>query len=329
MTTTRRSTLTVIGGLGALATAGPALAIGEHEDDERDDSNGTNDDDVNDTDDTDDEDPAATAAVRVAHFSPDASAVDVYVDGEQVLADVAYDTVSPYLEIAPGSYRVEITAAGDRETVVFDEEVPVSRAFYTIAAIGELEADTFRALVLTDAGSALIRLAHFSPDAPGVDIVGSEGAPTLFENVAFGEATNYVALPAGTYSLDVLPAAGDGDGEAGGTSPDTDDADDADGEEGTDDAVATVEVTLEPGTAYTAFATGYLEAEPSFAVRLETDGPRAAEAPMDDEPGDDDPDEPMDDDEMDDVDDDDDDFGDDDDMNDDDRDDVDDDADDC
>ncbi|MFC4987636.1 DUF4397 domain-containing protein [Saliphagus infecundisoli] len=302
MTTTRRSTLAAIGGIGALAAAGPVLGIGDHADDERDDANET--DDTNGTDDAGEE-SAPTAAVRVAHFSPDAPNVDVYVDDEQVLADVAYDTISPYLEIAPGSYQVKITAAGDPETVVFDEEVPVSRAFYTIAAVGELGAGTFRAMVLTDAGSALIRLVHASPDAPAVDVVGSDSPLALFENVAFGEMTNYVALPAATYSLDVRPAAGDGESagmttetddanetgwnetdsnETVGNETDTNETDGAD-DAGADDAVASVEVTLETGTAYTAFATGYLGAEPPFAVRLAVDGPNgepAGEMPADD-----------------------------------------------
>ncbi|MCU4925420.1 DUF4397 domain-containing protein [Halobacteria archaeon AArc-dxtr1] len=297
MTVSRRATMKAIGALGATtALTGTALAVGEHDDDERDpDETATDDEDV----------PEAIAAVRVAHLSPDAPAVDIYVDGDQVLEGVDYEEITPYLEIPPGSYQVTITAAGDPETVAFDDEVYFGEAFHTVAAVGELAEETFMPLVLTDAGSALIRLGHASPDAPAVDVVGNEGSMTLFENVSFGTATNYVALPAGSYTLDVLPAAG-GEGDAGGEAPDheemngegdgdadTDDdydededngVEDADDEAAPGDAVATVEVDLEMGTAYSAFAAGYLEGdEPDreFTVVLTEDGPGAVSTPDD------------------------------------------------
>ncbi|AHF98834.1 hypothetical protein HALLA_08125 [Halostagnicola larsenii XH-48] len=347
MTTTRRATMAAIGALGAgAALTGSALAVGEHEDDERA------------QEETDDEVPDAVAAVRIAHFSPDAPAIDVYVDGEQVLQSIAYDEVSPYLEVEPGTADLTITAAGDSEAVVFEDSVYFGRAFYTVAAIGELEGETFNPLILTDAGSSLVRLVHASPDAPAVDVVGNDGAMDLFENVSFGSATNYVALPAGSYALDVLPAAdGNGEPDAGGEAPEYDSLEEADtgddgadvggnesetyenetatadnetatagnetasvgnettsadnetetgtdgtgvddepetgdgetateddGENGADDsgqadeAVASFEVTLEQGGAYTVAAIGYLEGtegDAAFDVTVTEDGPMA------------------------------------------------------
>ncbi|ELY44320.1 DUF4397 domain-containing protein [Natronorubrum sulfidifaciens] len=128
MTLSRRSTIKAIGVIGAGATlSGTALAVSEHEDDERDPEEMPEDEDV--------------GALRVGHFSPDAPNVDVLIDGEQILADVAYDELSPYLEVAPGTYTVTITAAGDPEAVVYEESVSVDAEYYTAAAIGELEGD--------------------------------------------------------------------------------------------------------------------------------------------------------------------------------------------
>jgi Domain of unknown function (DUF4397) len=39
------------------------------------------------------------AQVRVAHLAPDAPNVDVYVNGDPVLTDVPYTTVSDYLPL--------------------------------------------------------------------------------------------------------------------------------------------------------------------------------------------------------------------------------------
>lgn len=41
--------------------------------------------------------------LRIAHLSPDAPNVDVFVDGSAVLADVAYLTVSAPMMIEPGA----------------------------------------------------------------------------------------------------------------------------------------------------------------------------------------------------------------------------------
>ncbi|ELY47873.1 DUF4397 domain-containing protein [Natronorubrum bangense] len=128
MTLSRRSTIKAIGVIGAGTTlTGTALAVSEHEDDERDPEEMPEDED--------------TGALRVGHFSPDAPNVDVLIDGEQILEDVAYDELSPYLEVAPGTYTVTITATGDPEAVVYEESVTIDAEYYTAAAIGELEAD--------------------------------------------------------------------------------------------------------------------------------------------------------------------------------------------
>ncbi|MFC3959166.1 DUF4397 domain-containing protein [Halovivax cerinus] len=246
MSPTRRTAIkgtAVVGGLTAIP--GAVYATGEHDDDDRETK-----------DDGSEPSAAPEAAVRVAHLSPDAPAVDVYLAGDKVLADVAYGTISHYLGVDTGTYNVRITAAGDAETVVFDDDVTIGSAYYTVAAIGELGADTFQPLILTDAGSALVRLVHTAPDAPAVDVYAGDAA--LFRNVAFGEASDYVAVPAGDYDLAVRPA---GDAET---------------------TVATVTASVERGTAYSAFAIGYLE-PPSdtdgrdFAVEFAVDGPMAGD----------------------------------------------------
>ncbi|MFC6757745.1 DUF4397 domain-containing protein [Halomicroarcula sp. GCM10025894] len=122
------------------------------------------------------------AKVRVAHASPDAPNVDVFVDDEKVLEDVPYTTVSGYLELPADAYEVTIAAASDAEepddaeTVVFQEDVTFEGEDYTVAAIGELEPDVsdeeFRVAVYEDSLGVLdedtgrVRIVHASPDGP-------------------------------------------------------------------------------------------------------------------------------------------------------------------
>ena len=195
------------------------------------------------------EKPEEKAAVRAVHAIPDAPNVDVYVDDSKVLSDVPFRAVSDYLALPVGEYTVTVTATGKPDTVVFEETLTVENGAYTIAAVGELSEKTQLPLVLADDATkpaddtAKVRLVHASPDAPAVDVTVKGADLTLFDDVEFGENSDYVEVPAGDYTLEVRGATDCDDG----------------------DVVATFDVTVEGGMAYTAFATGYLtpDDEPS------------------------------------------------------------------
>ncbi len=59
----------------------------------------------------------------------------------------------------------------------------------------------------SEAGSTLVRVAHLSPDAPAVDVLVN-GARVV-SGAAFGDATGYLALPAGSARIQVVPAGAD------------------------------------------------------------------------------------------------------------------------
>jgi hypothetical protein len=86
----------------------------------------------------------------------------------------------------------------------------------------------------SEAGSTLVRVAHLSPDAPPVDVLVN-GARVV-NGAAFGDATGYLALPAGSARIQVVPA--------GASSP----------------VVIDATLDLADGAAYTVAATGLLGA---------------------------------------------------------------------
>jgi hypothetical protein len=193
---------------------------------------------------TDTETPSPTpesemAMLRVAHLSPDAPNVDVYVDDEVALSDVPFGAVSDYLDVPVGTRAVKITAAGDESTVAFEGDLDVAESTYTVAAVGELGEETFEPLVLEDdvslpdADTARVRVVHASPDAPAVDVTA--GDQTLFDGVEFTQAGS-VEVPADTYTLQVRGDTESNDG----------------------DPVAEFDVELVGETVYTVFAAGYL-----------------------------------------------------------------------
>lgn len=156
----------------------------------------------------------ARARVRVVHASPDAPAVDVWVNDALTLENVRFRAISGYLTLPPGTYNVKVTPTGATTPVVIDADLAVEAGKeYTVIAKGLLSDGTLSPAVLLDnnsapaAGNAHVRFVHLSPDAPAVDIAVA-GGPVIFANVAFGEESDgvvgaYTPVPAGTYTLEV------------------------------------------------------------------------------------------------------------------------------
>ncbi|MFP8953255.1 DUF4397 domain-containing protein [Natrialbaceae archaeon A-arb3/5] len=220
--------IVLLGGLGGIGTA-----TDDHE--KKQDGKKTDADHETDEYSTD-------VGVRAAHLSPDAPDVDIYVDGDPVLEDVPYTAVSQYLDLEPGSYQIQVVPAGaDLADAVIDETVDVVDGDYTVAVIGEVAAENqpLQPLLLEDDTSpvpgdmARVRAVHASPDAPAVDIAAGENGDALFENVAFGESGS-VEVASGDYTLLIYPA---GDRA---------------------EPVFEIDVSLEAGAVYSAFAVGYL-----------------------------------------------------------------------
>jgi hypothetical protein len=167
-----------------------------------------------------DESPAApaesgTAMVRVLHASPDAPEVDIYLDGAAVgdpLAALAFGEISPYVPVPAGPHAIKVCATGDPTVCPIDvPEVVVDDGMsYTIAATNALASIEPQVLVDTttpDPANALVRVIHFSADAPEVDVLTQDGATTVVSALAYPAATEYLALPPASYDLKVCATA--------------------------------------------------------------------------------------------------------------------------
>ncbi|NDC42897.1 MAG: DUF4397 domain-containing protein [Chitinophagia bacterium] len=111
------------------------------------------------------------AMVRVAHLSPDAPNVDVWVNGAKVaaLTNVPFKAVSSYLPLPAGEITVWVVPTGKTEPKVVDAKIKIeSGKMYTVAATGMLSPASgqkaFGAQVFVDnvsapaAGNAHIRV---------------------------------------------------------------------------------------------------------------------------------------------------------------------------
>ena len=256
VTHNRRTVLKSAGGLALVGTLAGCAGGGGGDGEESGDGTETNESDGEM--DSDDGESEPDASIRVAHLSPDAPNVDVYLDGDAVLEDVPYRTISDYLDVQSGPYQVMITAADDMDTVVYDQELEVPAGEFTISALGELddENEAFGVEVYEDDVSdpgeeARVRLVHAAPDAPNVDVTA--GGNALFTDVPFGAAGTISVAP-DDYTLAVRPATENNDG----------------------DVVAEFDISPEAGVVYTGFAVGYLApdeapADAAFDLELAVD----------------------------------------------------------
>jgi hypothetical protein len=195
---------------------------------------------------------AGEARVRVAHLSPDAPAVDVWVDGAMAFENLAFEQISDYATLPAGSYLVEVVPSGATTPVVISATLDLKANMdYTVAAVNDLA--NIEPLVLEDdntlpmSGKAHVRFVHASPDAPAVDITLPDGT-AIFSNIAFKEVGTYTPVDAGSYDLEVRPT-------------------------GTDTSVLDLEgIMFGSLKVYTVFATGFVGGgEPALNAILETD----------------------------------------------------------
>lgn len=190
--------------------------------------------------------------VRFLHASPDAPAVDIYVDCVLVASNVSFGQSSDYLPLMPGVKAVNIFAAGTTTNPVISAPIIIKPCEYmTVAAIDRLS--RIRPLAILDDSipamgrKAKVRFVHLSPDAPPVNITLVDGT-VLFRNIRFTEISNYITVDAGTYNLQVRVAA-------------------------TNALVLNVpRVTVAPGGIYTIYAIGLAVGMPRLQALILEDG---------------------------------------------------------
>lgn len=161
--------------------------------------------------------PATTstpsANLRVLHLSPDAPPVDIFLNQAAMpaVSNLAFQSGTQYLPVAPASYRVDISANGSsaNQSVLNVPSLTLEGdRSYTAVAYGPLA--SARVLALVDDASGLssgnirVRAVHTASAVGQVDIwnIPSSGAPApLYTDVDYGVAGGAMDLPAGAYTV--------------------------------------------------------------------------------------------------------------------------------
>jgi Domain of unknown function (DUF4397) len=163
--------------------------------------------------------PAASAApaaapdgwIRIAHLSPEAPAMDMYVypfgnpASPIVLNDVSYGNVSAYMAVSPGQYTVAMRGFGapaSSKPALTTSFMVAAGAAYTLAALGPdpgLRTEVLRDQMTAPPGEAVVRVLQASLRQHQVTV--SYGPDVLARQLAFGSATPYTAVSPGAHTV--------------------------------------------------------------------------------------------------------------------------------
>jgi hypothetical protein len=178
---------------------------------------------------------AATGGfLRLGHFALGTGPVDEYVDGAIVAKAVAYTQVTSYAEVTAGAHTVALRPAGAAATARALTTLTItvgpgtSSTIAIVAGGGGIVASVYPDdLSAPPAGKAKVRVIHavaaiqavnvfvspaFAPTAASpTAIVASPAGVTLpstpaFTDLAFGAASPYADLAAGSYEVDLQEA---------------------------------------------------------------------------------------------------------------------------
>jgi hypothetical protein len=151
------------------------------------------------------------ARVRMLNLSPDTGELDLLeTGGDEWFGNVGLGAMSDYRDIAPGTYSADLRGEDDRILQTVAELAFEETQVYDVVVLGQVADDTLgvqslitsvsppcaEVLGIEGAGSdSCVRLVHAAPDTPPVDVYLNDAV--IAQNLEFGTATEYVAVPSG------------------------------------------------------------------------------------------------------------------------------------
>jgi len=160
--------------------------------------------------------------VRIINASPDAPGLDIYQGAERqggpaLAYGLGFGTVTSYVSIPPGTATIAAVTAGSRQQLTTARGNFAAAGEYTVL-IGSVDGDLTETVLMDQsvpapAGQVSVRvLDQATRFGGGVDVYlvpsGSAiaNASPILVNAVFGTNSGYVNLPAGTYTVAILPA---------------------------------------------------------------------------------------------------------------------------
>jgi trimeric autotransporter adhesin len=180
---------------------------------------------------------AGDARLAVYHFSPDVAATVPAVDirnaatNAVLIDDLAFEQVA-FVDVPAGTVNLKLTdPTGAVTALAFNNVHLEAGLIYSLFAVGNPLTSNVVPNKVTSA-NAQVRVVHAVANGPNVDVYLDGGATPVLRDVPFFDASEYLSVPAGSRSFRIT--------QTGQTTT----------------LIGPVNVTLEPGKAYTVVARG-------------------------------------------------------------------------
>jgi len=154
--------------------------------------------------------------VRIIDASPDAPGLDIYQNNVAIAYNLGFGTITSYVPIDPGTYATNTNSAGTKQVLSSNKATFVTATQYTIL-IGNVAA-SLQQLTLQDqsqpapSGQIALRFIDQATRVNGLDAYLVPAGKKLTDvtpvttNLTFNVNTGYLNIPAGTYTLVLVPA---------------------------------------------------------------------------------------------------------------------------
>jgi hypothetical protein len=157
------------------------------------------------------------AQVRFIQASQNAPGIDFYANGTALAYNVGFGQGTSYVPVSPAAYTVNADSAGTKTALATASQGMAAGQQYTVILGGTLA--TLQQTILTDqttaapSGNISVRLLDEATKVSGVDVylvsssskLSATGLISNFTNLSYGSNSGYVNVPAGTYSIVVVP----------------------------------------------------------------------------------------------------------------------------
>lgn len=154
---------------------------------------------------------ANTPGIHVVHGIAGAGPLDVYLDGSLALIGIEFTETSSLLAIPAGDHQFAVVPTGSspEEAIASGTLSLGDGTRYYATLLGTTDAPSVGLFAIDArplaAGQARFRVINGAPDV-GEIVPVFTGGDALSEPLAFGDASQYAAIDAGAYDLDVLDA---------------------------------------------------------------------------------------------------------------------------
>jgi len=154
---------------------------------------------------------SGSAQVRLVNASPGYSALDLYIDDNLKVSNVAYGAASGYVSVDNGSFDTALSVNGSSTQLITTSRTYDTDTTYSIVAYGWN--GSLKSVIVTENqddatdGSMFFRVLNTSTDAGSVDVYLTaesddlDSATAVASDVGGGKSTSFGTVDSGTYRL--------------------------------------------------------------------------------------------------------------------------------